>query len=142
MSTQATGPSEPPETRPGHLLVVDDDPDIRLILGLALAETAGRRLSLCASGAEALERARRDAPDLVVLDVTMASLDGLDTCRALRALPGLAEVPVVFLTARVDPAEHDRLLDLGARGVLTKPFDPNRLEADLLGLWHDDPGTR
>lgn len=106
------------------LLFVDDDPDIRLIALLSLQRDGGWDAESCASGAEALELALTRRVDVVVLDLMMPGLDGAATMLKLRQVPGYADVPVVFLTARSRGSEHARLVGLGAAGVLTKPFDP------------------
>jgi len=115
------------------VLVVDDDPDIRRIAALSLERIGGYRVVLAACGEDALALAARDTPDLVLLDVSMPAMDGPETLRALRAVPGLDRVPVVFFTATSSDVEVARLLALGAAGVIAKPFDvaelPRRVRA-------------
>lgn len=118
-----------------HVLCVEDEPDIRLIAQLALETVGGLRVSLCAAGTEAVEAARRERPDLVVLDVMMPGLDGPGTLRALRTHPETRELPVVFMTAKVQPAEVAQLMDLGALAVVAKPFDPMTLAEQLREIW-------
>lgn len=113
-----------------RVLVVDDDPDIRLAVRFGLA-AAGHTVTEADSLAAGLAAARRDAPDAVLCDVLLADGDGAELLPALRAEPGLAAVPVVFLTAAGDPATRERLLAAGARGVLTKPFDPRTIAGSL-----------
>ncbi|HZU85633.1 MAG TPA: response regulator [Polyangiaceae bacterium] len=105
------------------LLVVDDDPDIRRIAALSLERIGGFRVTLAASGEEAIDHATRDPPDLVLLDVSMPGTDGTATLAALRAHAPTAGVPVVFFTALVSEDEIARLRSLGALGVVHKPFD-------------------
>jgi len=123
------------------LLVVDDDPDIRRIAALALERIGGFRVTLAQDAREALESAARDPPDLVLLDVSMPGTDGPGALAALRALEATAHVPVVFFTAASSEAEVERLLGLGAVGVVPKPFDvaelPRRIHAILGGLGLD-----
>jgi CheY-like chemotaxis protein len=117
------------------ILVVDDDADIRRIAALSLERIGGFRVVLASSGEEALVIAAADPPDAVLLDVSMPGADGPATLGALRALPATAGVPVVFFTATSSDAEAQRLCDLGAAGVVPKPFDladlPRRLHAIL-----------
>ncbi|MCC6177208.1 MAG: response regulator transcription factor [Chloroflexi bacterium] len=102
-----------------HVLVVDDDPEIRDSLRRGLS-VEGYAVSLAGDGAEALATARDRAPDLVVLDVMMPKLDGLEVCRRLR----MAEdtLPIVLLTARDAVADRVTGLDAGADDYLVKPF--------------------
>ncbi|MCK7595054.1 response regulator [Pseudomarimonas salicorniae] len=118
-----------------HVLCVEDEPDIRLIAQLALETVGGLRVSLCASGNDAVDVARRERPDLVVLDVMMPGLDGPGTLKALREHPDTAELPVVFMTAKVQPAEVAQLMGLGALAVVAKPFDPMSLATQLREIW-------
>jgi CheY-like chemotaxis protein len=116
------------------ILVVDDDPDIRRMAGLALERIGGFRVVLAAGGDEALAAAGREAPDLVLLDVSMPGMDGPATLVALRALQGTARVPVVFFTAASTEAEVARLRALGAVGVIPKPFDVADLPRRIRGI--------
>ena len=106
------------------VLLVDDDPDIRTIGRLSLANVGGLTVHLAASGAEALALLASLRPDLILLDVMMPDLDGPATLRALKDDPALADIPVVFMTAKAHPREVERYLALGARAVIAKPFDP------------------
>jgi two-component system OmpR family response regulator len=118
------------------ILVVDDDPDIRRIAALSLERIGGFRVDLAASSEEALALASSEAPDLVLLDVTMPGADGRATLLALRGLPTLARVPVVFFTATSSDSDVASLCALGAVGVIAKPFDvadlPRRIR-EILG---------
>ena len=105
------------------LIYVDDEPDIRSIVEFAFDGEPNLELRLCASGFEALDAARMDPPDLVLLDVMMPGMDGPETLAKLRSLPHMQDVPVVFITAKVQPKEVEHFLAMGAAGVLAKPFD-------------------
>jgi CheY-like chemotaxis protein len=117
-----------------RILLVDDEDDIRLIASAALERLAGWSVTSAGSGEEAVERARVDQPEAVVLDVMMPGMDGPATLAALRADPGTASIPVVFLTAKVQPGERRRLEELGAAGVVAKPFNPMALADELAAL--------
>ncbi|MCB5183179.1 response regulator transcription factor [Streptomyces antimicrobicus] len=113
-------PASPP---PARILVVDDDPTVaEVVTGYLLR--AGHVVDRAADGPTALDRATRGHPDLVVLDLMLPGLDGLEVCRRLRAA---RPVPVIMLTAR--GAEEDRIagLELGADDYVTKPFSPREL---------------
>jgi CheY-like chemotaxis protein len=108
-------------------LVVDDEPDLRLIASMSLAIVGNWRVVEAGSGAEALVLARTGRPDVILLDVMMPELDGLATFALLRQDPVCADVPVIFMTAKVQAHEVARYRGVGAAGVILKPFDPMRL---------------
>jgi CheY-like chemotaxis protein len=118
-----------------RILCVEDDPDIRQIAQLALGTIGGLTVELCPSGADAVARAVGFAPDLILLDVMMPGMDGPTTLAKLRELPPLAETPVVFMTAKVQPPEVARYRDLGAVEVIAKPFDPMSLAKQVKAIW-------
>jgi CheY-like chemotaxis protein len=117
------------------ILLVEDDPDIRIIVKSALEMMGGLEVRACASGAEALSSVEEFAPQLALLDVMMPELDGPGLLARLRAAPATAALPVVFLTAKAAPSEVERLRVLGATGVLTKPFDPMTLHEQVRKIW-------
>ena len=117
-----------------RVLLVDDDDDIRSIGELALVEVGGMHTVVASSGPMALEVAARDRPDVVLLDVMMPGMDGPTTLRRLREQPETAAIPVVFVTAKVQRHEVQRYLDLGAIGVIGKPFDPMTLPDELRAI--------
>jgi CheY-like chemotaxis protein len=120
-----------------RITYVEDEPDIRIVAQIALAELGGFTLDVCGSGTEALERAPAFNPDLIVLDVMMPVMDGIATFRALHADPRLRDVPVVFMTARVQSHEIENYKAIGIRGVIPKPFDPLTLADQMRAMWHD-----
>ncbi len=113
------------------MLVIDDEDDIRQVARLALGRVGGMAVADTGRSEEAVDIALREKPDVILLDVMMPLRDGPATLAALRADERTAEIPVVFLTAKVMPSEIQRLRTLGAVGVLTKPFDPMTLAASL-----------
>ena len=117
------------------ILLVEDDPDIRVIVKSALEMLGGLEVRACASGAEALSAVNEFTPQLALLDVMMPELDGPGVLARLRVNPATAGLPVVFLTAKNMPSEVERLLSLGAKGVLTKPFDPLKLHEQVQKIW-------
>lgn len=118
-----------------RLTFVDDDPDIRAITEFALKEIGGYELDVCASGAEAVQRTSAFHPDLIILDVMMPGMDGVETFKRLRSMPDLAHTPIVFMTAKVMQHEMDRYRALGAADIIPKPFDPLTLHTRLEGIW-------
>jgi two-component system OmpR family response regulator len=128
-------------TRPiVSVLYVDDDPDICETVKTTLCLMAGLDVYTAGSGEEAIEVARALRPDLVLMDVTMPGLDGPSTLKRMRGDTLLANIPVIFLTANVAPAELARLHRLRALGVIGKPFDPLTLCNEIFALWpHSAP---
>ena len=118
-----------------RILMVEDEPDIQAIARLALEAVGGFTVSVCGSGAEALASGPAFRPDLVLLDVMMPGLDGPGTLHAMRQGPEMAEVPVVFMTAKVQPQEVATLRSLGALDVIAKPFDPLQLPSMIRDIW-------
>jgi DNA-binding response OmpR family regulator len=105
------------------VLVVDDEPSIRTICRINL-EAAGMEVVEAADGAAALAAIAAHRPDLVLLDVMMPGLDGWDVAVELATSERGRDVPVIFLSARSEPAARERGLELGAVGYIAKPFDP------------------
>ena len=116
---------------PGKVLAADDDPVIQRLLQVNL-EMEGFEVDLASDGAEALERMRASAPDLVLLDVMMPELDGWTVCERMKEDPALADIPVIFLSARAQDSDIEKGTGLGADAYITKPFDPIDLVA-LIG---------
>jgi two-component system, OmpR family, response regulator len=117
------------------VLYVDDDPDICAVVNATLSLIAGFKVHIAGSGEQAVDLAYMLRPDLVLMDVTMPGLDGPSTLKRMREHALLADIPVIFLTARVLPAEVARLHNVGAIGVIGKPFDPLKLCEDVVAIW-------
>src|SRR5690606_20893418 len=113
------------------ILLVDDEPDIRTIAELSLSQVGGWKTILASSGAQALELAGRHKPDLILLDVMMPEMAGAATFERPAIQATTREIPVIFMTARVQSQERERSVGLGAAGVIAKPFDPMRLPDDI-----------
>ena len=118
------------------ILYVEDEPDIRTITQLALETVGGFKLAVCSDGDAAVKIGPDFQPDLILLDVMMPGMDGPTTLAALRQLPALANSPVIFMTAKVQPAEVKRYRDLGALDVIAKPFDPMTLAEQVQQIWN------
>jgi CheY-like chemotaxis protein len=118
-----------------RILYVEDDADIRTVASFSLETVGGFVLAVCASGKEALAQATAFAPQLLLLDVMMPGMDGLETLAALREMPETAATPAVFMTAKVQQQEVARFLTLGAVDVISKPFDPMTLSDEIRAIW-------
>lgn len=112
------------------ILIVDDDPRLRDLVRIAL-ERAGFTTLTAADGRSALTHANRELPDLIVLDIGLPEMDGLEVCRRIRAG---SEVPILFLTARDDEVDRIVGLELGADDYVTKPFSPRELVARVRAI--------
>ena len=113
------------------VLVIDDEDDVRYVARISLGRIGRMTVIEAASGEEGITLARSERPDFILLDMMMPGMDGATTFLRLRQDALTASIPVVFLTAVAKMAEVERLKDLGARGVVLKPFDPITLAAEL-----------
>ena len=119
-----------------RVLLIDDDDSIREVAVVALEVVGGWDVLAAGSGQDGLRLAALERPDAILLDVMMPGMDGPTTLSLLRQDPRTQEIPVIFLTAKLQAAEQRRWDDLEVAGVLAKPFDPMLLPtqiADLLG---------
>lgn len=123
-----------------RILYVEDEPDIRSVAMLALEAVGGLEVCACADGYAALEKAAGSGAQLLLLDVMMPGLDGVETLRKLRQIPEVATCPAVFMTAKVQPAEVAHLREMGAADVVAKPFDPMTLAAKLREIYDRSVG--
>jgi len=119
------------------ILIVDDDSDILEIVKLALSSVGNFSIEVCSSGKEALEKVGIAKPQLILLDVMMPDMDGPTTLRKIRENPELTDIPVIFLTAKVQKHEVEQLKKLGALDVISKPFDPMTLSETLSSIWSE-----
>jgi CheY-like chemotaxis protein len=117
--------------QPKKILVVDDEEHIREIAAVTLELTQQWLIWTAASGAEALRLAPQVKPDAILLDVMMPEMDGPTTFRHLQDDPSTKDIPVIFLTAKVQAADKRRFADLGVQTMIAKPFDPLRLGAEV-----------
>ena len=121
-----------------HILIAEDDAQIRDVLRIALTK-AGFEVSQAADGLAAIAACNRAMPDLVVLDIGMPEMDGLEVCRTLRRT---SQVPILFLTAQADEIDRVVGLELGADDYVPKPFSPRevtaRIRAILKRAGHED----
>ena len=113
------------------VLLVDDDPRIRKIAQISLEGVGHWRVTLVASGFEAIEAANKERPDVILLDVMMPEMDGPTTLTKIREVAEIASIPVIFFTAKVQKQELDSYLALGAAGIISKPFDPMKLPDEI-----------
>ena len=113
---------------PSRILVVEDDRDIADLVAHHLSR-AGLQTDIVSRGSDVLDHVRRTPPALVILDLMLPGLSGLEICRLMRADPHLASTPIIMLTARADEGDRVKGLELGADDYVTKPFSPKELVA-------------
>jgi two-component system chemotaxis response regulator CheY len=119
------------------VLIADDDEFIRRLVVTTLEDVSGVRLVEARDGREAIDVASRERPALILLDVAMPSMDGIEACRRLRSSPETSATPIVMLTAHAAEGDETRALEAGADRYLTKPFSP----LDLLRIVDELPGV-
>ena len=117
-----------------HILLVDDEDDIREVAGISLEAVGGWQVSRAASGVEGIAKALAERPDAILLDVMMPGIDGPTTFKRLQVDPQTRGIPVILLTAKAQAADRDRFAKLGVAGVLTKPFDPMALSDQVAAI--------
>ena len=117
------------------LAYVEDEADIRTIAQMALQMMGGYEVALYASGEEALQQLPQDIPQWLLMDVMMPGQNGPSVLEAMRQIPELQHLPVIFMTAKAQQGEIDYYKSLGAIGVITKPFDPMQLAHEVAELW-------
>lgn len=115
-----------PEPRP-RLLIAEDDPTLAATMREVLEEDF--RVDLAGDGREAVTQARRDPPDVVLMDARLPALDGLDACRALRRDPATADLPILVVTGASEPSLASAAFDAGASDYLPKPFSISQLRS-------------
>ena len=117
-----------------HILLIDDEDDIREVAALSLAAIGGWQVSSASDGATGVAMARADAPDVILLDVMMPGLDGPATFERLQDDPLTRDIPVILLTAKAQSADRRRFDQLGVAGMLSKPFDPTTLSDQIAAI--------
>ena len=125
-----------------RIMMVEDEPDIQAIAKIALETVGGLTVEICSSGREALDKAPLYKPELILMDVMMPGMDGPSTLKELRARKDTASIPVIFMTAKVQPQEVATFKAVGALGVIAKPFDPMTLAATVRSIWEKDHAAR
>lgn len=118
-----------------RVMHVDDESDIREVARMALEEVGGFTVESCASGTQAIEKAPAFGPEVILLDVMMPGMSGPAVLEALRGMPETASIPVIFMTAKVQAREIEALTELGAIGVIEKPFDPMTMSSLVTEIW-------
>lgn len=117
------------------ILYVEDELDIRMVAKMAMVKHGMFEVKACSSGPEAIEAATWFKPDLLLLDVMMPGMDGLETLKELRQLASTATTPAIFFTARTGDSDIAKYLAAGAIDLIPKPFDPVTLSGIISAIW-------
>lgn len=120
-----------------RIMHVEDDPSIQQVAKIALEAVGGFNVHTCSSGAQALTDYASITPQLILLDVMMPGMDGPTTLQHLQTQYDLTNVPVIFMTAKVQSNEVESYKALGAADVVAKPFDPMTLSNQIRQIWFD-----
>ncbi|AKI01034.1 Response regulator receiver domain protein [Hoeflea sp. IMCC20628] len=118
-----------------RILYVEDDDSIAQVVLMALEELGGFTVIHCDGGQKALDAVVEFAPQLILMDVMMPRMSGPETLEQLQQMPRAKEIPVIFMTAKVQTHEKESYRKLGAIGVISKPFDPMTLSEQIISLW-------
>lgn len=117
------------------ILYVEDDEDIAEIAQMTLEDIGDFEVMHCSSGQEALDAFSTYNPQLVLMDVMMPGMDGPETLKSLRKIPQAKDTPVIFMTAKAQTHEQETYKEMGALGVVVKPFDAETLCDHINNLW-------
>lgn len=121
------------------ILYVEDDEDIQRIVRMSLERVGKMTVEIVSNSTHAIERIKVFRPDLVMLDWMMPEMDGPTLFRKMQGDPEVADLPVIFITAKASPRELEELVRLGAKGTISKPFSPKDLPDQLRALWQAIP---
>ncbi len=117
-----------------RVLIIDDEEDTRSIASMSLTILGGLEVIEAENGQDGVNKAAAEQPDVILLDMMMPIMDGPSTLEALRSNDRTRNIPVIFLTAKAMTSEIERLKRMGARGILTKPFDPTVLATQMKAI--------
>lgn len=121
------------------MILTDDDEDILTIAKYALEPLKNVEIRFLKSGEETIAQAIDFQPDLIVLDVMMPNLDGIQTLKSIRSLPGIAHIPIVFFTASVHRETIKNYSKIGVVDLIIKPFDAQKLPSTIQNIWEKCP---
>lgn len=124
-----------------RILYAEDEPDVQTIVEISVWSTSSYEIKTCKNGKLLLECVEEYNPDLILLDVMMPEMDGPTTYKNLQANEKTKNIPVIFITAKAQAHEVELFKETGVIGVVTKPFDPVTLCADIQNIWESSLKT-
>lgn len=124
------------------IMLVEDDDNIRAIATRTLEKLGGFKVTACPSGIDALNQISTDTPQLIIMDVMMPELSGIETLQKLKLREDTKDIPVIFSTARVQPSQVEEYKKMDVIGVISKPFDPMALGDLVKNIWLDYTQTQ
>jgi CheY-like chemotaxis protein len=119
-----------------RILLIDDEDTIQTVVQFGIRMVTGWDVQLASSGSQGIETARTFQPDVILLDMLMPDMDGVDTLEVLQSLPTTQHIPVIFLTAKSQFQEMQAWHELGVRGVIAKPFNSLDLPTQIARILH------
>lgn len=119
-----------------RILIIDDEETIQTVVQFGIKMAAGWEVLVAGSGAEGIETAQTEKPDVILLDVMMPEMDGIATFRELQSRIETEHIPVILLTAKAQTAETRQFNELGVSGVITKPFNSLNLPDQIARILH------
>ena len=122
-----------------RILLIDDEETIQEVVQVGIEIEAGWQVEIASSGSEGIDLAQTQQPDAILLDVMMPDMDGISTLSRLKANLQTRAIPVIFLTAKTQITEKDRLQNLGVVDVITKPFNSMTLASQIAKILHWKP---
>lgn len=126
----------PSANLPKTILVVEDEASLRLVIQITLERLGGWSVLTAASGRDGVSQAQQVHPDVILLDVMMPDMDGLEVLQQLRSQPQTSRIPVILLTAKIMPISREEQTQLGVSGIIAKPFDPLQLSQQVAKFLH------
>lgn len=134
IDSQANSPGKGQAIVPKQILMIDDEIDIQTVARIGLTMIGGWQVLTASSGQEGIQQAKQHRPDAILLDVMMPDMDGIATLGALKADSDTQAIPIVFLTAKSKASDRKKFYEIGAQGVINKPFDPTTLASQIAGF--------
>lgn len=119
-----------------RILLIDDEETIQEVVQVGIEIEVGWQVELASSGSEGIDLAQNQQPDVILLDVMMPDMDGISTLSSLKANAKTRSIPVIFLTAKNQAIEKERLQSLGVVDVITKPFNSVTLASQIAKILH------
>ena len=124
------------------ILYIDDDEVVAEVVIMTLEDLGDFNVMYCSSGKEGLNKVLDYDPQLILLDVMMPEMDGVETFSHLQKMPEVKNIPCIFLTAKSQLHEQKHYLEIGATGVITKPFEPTELCQEIEDIWSQNREQR